>query len=77
MQMSTLHTRRVTRLIFSVALSVITLFAMSKPSSATGNVVPADLAGNWQMTIIGETRMWIRNNPVHIHLECQRGGNQC
>jgi hypothetical protein len=55
MQTTTLHTNRVTRLIFSVALSVITLFAVSKPGFATGNVVPADLAGNWQMTIIGET----------------------
>jgi hypothetical protein len=55
MQTTTLHTNRVTRLIFSVALSVITLFAVSKPSLATGNVVPADLSGNWQMTIIGET----------------------
>lgn len=36
-------------------LSLITIIAVSKPSSATGNVNKADLAGPWQMTIIGET----------------------
>jgi hypothetical protein len=55
MQTTPVHTNRATRLILSVALSLITLFAVSEPSFATGNVVPADLAGNWQMTIIGET----------------------
>lgn len=44
------------RLLASAALfTLITGFAFSVPSSATGNIVKADLAGTWQMTVIGET----------------------
>ena len=48
--------RKYARLLaYAAALSLVTALAFSVPSSATGNVVPADLAGNWQMTVIGET----------------------
>lgn len=47
--------RQRARLFTAAALSLITLLALSKPSSATGNIVKADLTGNWQMTVIGQT----------------------
>jgi hypothetical protein len=48
--------RRSSRLLASAAvLSLVTVLAFSVPASATGNIVAADLAGNWQMTVIGET----------------------
>jgi hypothetical protein len=44
------------RLFASAALfTLITGFALSVPSSATGYIGKADLAGNWQMTVIGQT----------------------
>jgi hypothetical protein len=42
-------------LVYAAVFSLVTALALSVPSSATGNVVTADLAGNWQMTVIGET----------------------
>ena len=47
--------RQLARLASSVVLSLVTVIAMTVPSSATGNIVKADLAGAWQMTIIGQT----------------------
>jgi hypothetical protein len=35
--------------------SLAVVVAMTKPSSATGNIVKADLSGAWQMTIVGQT----------------------
>jgi len=44
------------RLLANMAVfSFVTVFGLSLPSSATGNVVKSDLAGVWQMTIIGQT----------------------
>ena len=42
-------------LAYAALFSLITVFALSVPSAATGNIVKADLAGTWQMTIIGQT----------------------
>jgi hypothetical protein len=36
-------------------LSLVVVVAMTTPSSATGNIVKADLLGAWQMTIVGQT----------------------
>lgn len=47
--------RQLARLASFVVLSVVTVIAMTTPGSATGNIVKADLAGAWQMTIIGQT----------------------
>ncbi len=38
-----------------VVLSLVVVVATPTPSSATGDIVKADLAGRWQMTIIGQT----------------------
>ena len=47
---------RSVRLAVLVALGLITVAAMVRPSKASiGNVSKSDLAGAWQMTIIGET----------------------
>jgi hypothetical protein len=43
------------RLVPQVLLSMFISFAAVSPSFATGNVVPADLTGNWQMTTVGQT----------------------
>ena len=43
------------RLASLVVLSLVIVVAMTTPSSATGNIVKADLSGAWQMTIIGQT----------------------
>ncbi len=37
------------------AIPLATIIAATAPSSATGNIVVADLAGKWQMTLIGQT----------------------
>jgi hypothetical protein len=42
------------RLASLVVLSLVVV-ATPTPSSATGDIVKADLAGRWQMTIIGQT----------------------
>jgi len=41
------------RLASLVVLSLVVVVAMTTPSSATGNIVKADLSGAWQMTIVG------------------------
>ncbi len=43
------------RLASLVVLSLVVVVALTAPSSATGNIVKADLSGAWQMTIIGQT----------------------
>jgi len=43
------------RLASLVVLSLVVVVAMTAPSSATGNIVKADLSGAWQMTIVGQT----------------------
>jgi hypothetical protein len=43
------------RLASLVVLALVVVVATSTPSSATGDIVKADLAGRWQMTIIGQT----------------------
>jgi hypothetical protein len=43
------------RLASLVVLSLVAVVALTAPSSATGNIVKADLSGAWQMTIIGQT----------------------
>jgi hypothetical protein len=43
------------RLASLVVLSLVVVAAMTTPSSATGNIVKADLSGAWQMTIVGQT----------------------
>jgi hypothetical protein len=43
------------RLASLVVLSLVVVVAMTTPSSATGNIVKADLSGAWQMTIVGQT----------------------
>jgi hypothetical protein len=43
------------RLASLVVLSLVVVVATTTPSSATGNIVKADLSGAWQMTIIGQT----------------------
>lgn len=40
------------RLTVLVVLSLVTIIAMSTPSSATGNIGKADLAGPWQVSLI-------------------------
>jgi hypothetical protein len=56
MQKATNQKGRFARLLaYAAVLSLVTFLGLSVPSSATGNVVPADLAGNWQMSVIGET----------------------
>ena len=47
--------RRLARLASLVVLALVVVVATSTPSSATGDIVKADLAGRWQMTIIGQT----------------------
>jgi hypothetical protein len=47
--------RQWARLSSVVVLSLVTVIAMTTPSSATGNIGKGDLAGAWQMTIIGQT----------------------
>lgn len=47
----------VSRAARTIALAVLPLFAialLSSPSWATGNIVKADLAGNWQVTLYGQ-----------------------
>ena len=44
------------RLAGLAALGLVALFATVRPSKASiGNVSKSDLAGNWQMTIVGQT----------------------
>jgi hypothetical protein len=43
------------RLASLVVLSLVVVVALTAQSSATGNIVKADLSGAWQMTIIGQT----------------------
>ena len=43
------------RLASLVVLSLVVVVATPIPSSATGDIVKADLEGRWQMTIIGQT----------------------
>jgi len=43
------------RLASLVVLSLVVVVALTTPSSATGNIVKADLSGAWQMTIVGQT----------------------
>jgi hypothetical protein len=43
------------RLASLVVLALVVIVTMTTPSSATGDIVKADLAGRWQMTIIGQT----------------------
>jgi hypothetical protein len=43
------------RLASLIVLSLLVVVAMTTPSSATGNIVKADLSGAWQMTIVGQT----------------------
>lgn len=38
-----------------IAIPLVTIIATTAPSSAAGNIVTSNLAGNWQMTIIGQT----------------------
>jgi hypothetical protein len=40
------------RLASLVVLTLVTVLAMTTPSSATGNIVKADLAGPWQVSLI-------------------------
>jgi hypothetical protein len=49
------NNRQWARLASVVVLSLVTVIAMTTPSSATGNIGKSDLAGAWQMTIIGQT----------------------
>jgi hypothetical protein len=48
--------RRLVRFAMLVALGVVAIAAMVRPSKASiGNVSKSDLAGAWQMTTIGQT----------------------
>jgi hypothetical protein len=47
--------RQLARLASLVVLALVVVVATPTPSSATGDIVKADLAGHWQMTIIGQT----------------------
>src|SRR5580765_4220021 len=46
------HGPRAARIMFLAVLSTVLL--MATPSFATGNVVKADLAGSWQVTLYGQ-----------------------
>jgi hypothetical protein len=47
--------RQLVRLASLVVLALVVVVTMTTPSSATGDIVKADLEGRWQMTIIGQT----------------------
>src|SRR4029079_5967812 len=48
------HGPRAARIMFLAVLSLSTVLLMATPSFATGNVVKADLAGSWQVTLYGQ-----------------------
>jgi len=47
--------RQPARLVLFGVLSLVTVLALSIPSSATGNIVKSDLAGTWQIALRGVT----------------------
>lgn len=47
--------RQPARLVLFAVLSLVTVVALSIPSSATGNIVKSDLAGTWQIALRGVT----------------------
>ena len=49
------NTHFLARLAAPVVLSIVAMFTAAQPSFATGDIVKYDLAGNWQMTTIGQT----------------------
>ena len=62
------HLPRAARTTFFAVLSLLTVALMATPSSATGNVVKADLAGAWQVTLYGQGGCGVGTTLVNFTL---------
>lgn len=68
------YQRQLTRLLFVVALSLVMLVSVAHLTKATGVISKADLQGNWQATLTGQTGCGMDTSRVTFDLNASGTG---